>query len=160
MPTASVIGFGTATLDYRIRTADFGVGYTDKLLAREIEVLGGGAIANCLVQAARLGGSAIWLGKLGRDRLAERIVAFLEAEGIDCSRVIYDPSLSSPFNLAVYAGEQRRRVGGYLLANSMAGLSEEDITNLAFSVKPGDWVIAEIGEIPLEAVLLFCRLVK
>jgi sulfofructose kinase len=152
-----VIGFGTATLDYRIRTADLGVGYTEKLLAREVEVFGGGAIANCLVQVARLGGSALWLGKLGRDRLGETIVGQLESEGIDCSRVLYDPSLSSPFNLAVYAGSQRRRVGGYLLSNSLAHLDESDIAALAAAANRGDWVVAEIGEIPLESVLLFCR---
>ena len=160
MALARVIGFGTATLDYRIRTADLGVGYTEKLLAREIDALGGGVIANCLVQAARLGAATVWLGKLGGDRLAETIVGQLEAEGIDCSRVLYDPSVSSPFNLAVYAGEERRRVGGYLLANSLACLSEGDIATLTSAVRQGDWVITEIGEIPLESVVLFCRQAK
>ncbi len=160
MAASRVIGFGTAALDYRIRTADLGVGFTEKLLAREIDVLGGGVIANCLVQAARLGADTVWLGKLGGDRLAETIVGQLEAEGIDCSRVLYDPSASSPFNLAVYAGEERRRVGGYLLANSLACLSELDIATLTSAVRQGDWVITEIGEIPLESVVLFCRQAK
>jgi sugar/nucleoside kinase (ribokinase family) len=39
-------------------------------------------------------------------------------------------------------------------------LSEEETTILASAVAQGDWVIAEIGEIPLEAVLLFCRQAK
>ena len=160
MAEARLIGFGTATVDYRIRTTDLGTDYTEKLLARQVDVFGGGATANCLVQASRLGAAAVWLGKLGRDRLAETIVGQLEAEGIDCSRVLHDPSVSSPFNLAVYAGEQRRRVGGYLLANSLACLGEEDINVLASAASPGDWVIVEIGEIPLESVLLFCRQAK
>jgi sugar/nucleoside kinase (ribokinase family) len=160
MASARVIGFGTAALDYRIRTSDLGSDYTEKLLAREVDVFGGGATANCLVQAARLGAVAVWLGKLGRDRPAETIVGQLEAEGIDCSRVLYDPSTGSPFNLAVYAGDQRKRVGGYLLANSLACLGEEDINALASAVSSGDWVIVEIGEIPLESVLLFCRQAK
>jgi sugar/nucleoside kinase (ribokinase family) len=160
MAAARVIGFGTATLDYRIRTADLGIDYTEKLLARDVDVFGGGATANCLVQASRLGADAVWLGKLGRDGLAETIVGQLEAEGIDCSRVLYDPSTGSPFNLAVYAGQQRRRVGGYLLANSLACLTDKDINVLASAVSPEDWVIVEIGEIPLESVLLFCRQAK
>jgi sugar/nucleoside kinase (ribokinase family) len=160
MAASRVIGFGTAALDYRIRTADLGIGYTEKLLARRVDVLGGGAIANCLVQASRLGADALWLGKLGRDKPAETIIGQLEDEGIDCSRVLYDPSASSPFNLAVYAGKKRRRVGGYLLPNSLARLSEGDITILSSAVSPGDWVIVEIGEIPLESVLLFCRQAK
>ncbi len=83
MAPARVIGFGTATLDYRIRTADLGIGYTEKLLAREVDVLGGGATANCLVQASRLGADTVWVGKLGRDEPAETIVGQLEAEGIE-----------------------------------------------------------------------------
>jgi len=157
MAGARVIGFGTAAVDYRIRTADLGEGYTEKLLAREVDVLGGGAIANCLVQVARLGGSSVWLGKLGKDRLAETIIGQLECEGIDCSRVLYDSTLSSPFNLAIYAGAQRRRVGGYLLPNSLTCLSETEVSALAAAVQPGDWAVAEIGELPLESVTLFCR---
>lgn len=157
MAKARVLGFGTATIDYRIRTPDLGESYTEKLLAREVEVLGGGAIANCLVQVTRLGGRAAWLGKLGRDRLGQMIVGQLETEGIDCSRVLYDPTVSSPFNLAVYAGDKRRRVGGYLIPGSLAALSEGEVTALAETVRPGDWAVVEIGEIPLDRVLEFCR---
>jgi len=157
MAIARVLGFGTATIDYRIRTADLGEGYTEKLLAQQVEVLGGGAIANCLVQISRLGVRAVWLGKLGRDRLAEMIVDQLNAEGIDCSRVLYDPKAGSPFNLAVYAGARRRRVGGYLIPGSLAALSEAEVSTLAETVRPGDWAVVEIGEIPLEWVVEFCR---
>jgi 2-dehydro-3-deoxygluconokinase len=157
MAEARVLGFGTATIDYRIRTADLGEGYTEKLLAQEVEVLGGGAIANCLVQVSRLGGRTAWLGKLGRDRLAGMIIDMLKAEGIDCSPVIYDPTASSPFNLAVYAGAQRRRVGGYLIPGSLANLNEDEVAALTEAVRPGDWAVVEIGEIPLEMVLEFCR---
>jgi sugar/nucleoside kinase (ribokinase family) len=160
MAAARVLGFGTATLDYRIRTADLGKDYTEKLLAQEVEVLGGGAIANCLVQVARLGGRPVWLGKLGKDRPAETIVAQLEAEGVDCSRALYDPILGSPFNLAVYAGTRRRRVGGYLLPGSLACLSRTDVSALAAAVEPGDWAVVEIGEVPLDSVALFCREAK
>jgi sugar/nucleoside kinase (ribokinase family) len=157
MAEARVLGFGTATIDYRIRTADLGEGYTEKLLAREVEVLGGGAIANCLVQVSRLGGRAVWLGKLGKDRLGEMIIGTLGSERVDCSRVLYDAALGSPFNLAVYAGERRRRIGGYLIPGSLAALNETDIPALAEGVRPGDWAVVEIGEIALEWVLEFCR---
>jgi len=152
-----VLGFGTATIDYRIRTADLGEGYTEKLLAQEVDMLGGGAIANCLVQVSRLGGRAVWLGKLGKDRLAEMIVGMLSSEGIDCSRILHDPTLGSPFNLAVYAGAQRRRVGGYLIPESLGDLSECEVTALAEAVRPRDWAVVEIGEIPTDRVVEFCR---
>jgi sugar/nucleoside kinase (ribokinase family) len=160
MAEARILGFGTATLDYRIRTADLGEGYTEKLLAQEVEVLGGGAVANCLVQVSRLGGSAVWLGKLGKDRTAEVIVAQLQHEGVDCSRALFDPTLGSPFNLAVYAGRRRRRVGGYLIPGSLACLSEADVSALAANVRSDDWVVVEIGEIPLDSIARFCREAK
>jgi 2-dehydro-3-deoxygluconokinase len=71
--------------------------------------------------------------------------------------VLYDPTASSPFNLAVYAGDQRRRVGGYLIPGSLADLSEGEIAALVEAVRPGDWAVLEIGEIPLEWVVEFCR---
>jgi len=150
-----VIGFGTAAVDFRIDTADLGVGYLDKLLARDQQVLGGGATANCLVQVARLGGRASWIGKLGCDWIGDRIMSDLASEGVDCGGAIRSPSVCSPFNVAVYA--DGRRVGGYLLPNGLATLTPDEARRLAAeSVSPGDWVAAEIGEIPLGTVLAFC----
>jgi len=57
----------------------------------------------------------------------------------------------------VYAGVQCRRVGGYLIPGSLAALSEGEAAALAETVRPGDWAVVEIGEIPLERVLEFCR---
>ena len=95
-----IFGFGSAALDFRIRTADLGPEYRAKLLARETALLGGGAVANALVQVSRLGGDAAFLGKLGGDWIGERIVAGLESEGVDCSATIMDPMECSPFNVA------------------------------------------------------------
>ena len=155
-----VLGLGTATLDFRIKTADFGPEYREKLLALETRAYGGGAMGNCLVQIARLGGKAQWLGKLGRDWIAERILEQLEGEGVDCSSVLRDQHLCSPFNLAAYAGDHLRRIGGFLIPNSLAVLSPEDIDSFTVKIRKGDWVIVEIGEIPLERVLSFCRKAK
>lgn len=65
MPIKPIIyGFGSACVDYRIHIPDMGEGYTSKVVADEIKELGGGACANCLVQAARLGADCTYLGKL------------------------------------------------------------------------------------------------
>jgi sugar/nucleoside kinase (ribokinase family) len=155
-----ILGFGTAALDFRIQTAEMGLNYRDKLLAQNVDVFGGGAIANCLTQVARLGGKAYWLGKLGNDWIGDRIIMQLEQEGIDCSFVIRDGSFCSPFNVAIYAGEQKRRVGGFLLPNSLAELSNRDIEMLISNIESGDWMICEIGEIPLETTLMVCQTAK
>ena len=155
-----VFGFGSACVDFRIRTPDLGEGYVDKLLAREVRPMGGGATANCLTQVARLGGSAHWLGKLGTDPVGDIIVRQLEEDSVGTGHLIRQPGAVSPFNVAVYAGEHYRRVGGFLLPNSLAEMTPEDVERLAGAVSPGDWVIAEIGEIPLADVDRFCSLVK
>ena len=156
----TVFGFGTAAVDFRIVTADMGEEYRDKLLAQETHALGGGSMANCLVQIVRLGGSACWLGKIGYDWLADRILDQLEHEGVDSSKVIQDPTVCSPFNLTVYTGTKRQRVGGFLLPHSLETFTKAEIHRLASHVNEDDWVVVEIGGIPLEITLDFCRAVK
>ena len=143
-------GFGSAAVDFRVQTADLGPDYRDKLLGQTVTLLGGGAVANFLVQVCRLGGRARWLGKIGADWVGRTIVRELEAEGVDCGGVIVDPDACSPFNVAVYAGEKRRRVGGFLLPNSLAAIGGEDTAQLAGLVQAGDVLMVELGEIPLE----------
>ena len=158
--TGKVYGFGTATLDFRITTADFGEGYKEKLLARKADIKGGGSVANALVQASRLGAKCAWLGKLGNDWIGRRIQRQLEDENIDCANVIFDKNLCSPFNVAVYAGEALRRIGGFLIPNSLNELRSQEIKGFAENIGEKDWVIVELGEISLEQVLEFCTAVK
>lgn len=160
MTMKRIFGFGSAAVDFRITTADFGELYKDKLLARETAAMGGGACANCMVQVARLGASAYWLGKLGNDWIAEKVLSGLSDEGVKCDHVIQDARYPSPFNLAVYAGESRRRVGGFLLSNSLNELTIEEVKQLASIVNSDDIVYMEIGEIKLDICLEFSREVK
>lgn len=155
-----ILGFGSAAVDFRITTADLGEGYKDKLLAKEVAAIGGGACANCMVQIARLGGKAYWLGKLGVDWVAEKILSDLKNEGVNCNYALQDNNYSSPFNLAVYAGESKRRVGGFLLANSLNELKAQEIKKLASNINSDDIVYIEIGEIKLDICLDLCREVK
>jgi len=149
----TVFAFGSAAIDFRIRTADLGADYTEKLLSRETDVLGGGSAANCLVQIARLGGRASWLGKLGTDWIGDRILADLKAEGVDCDLTYREAHHCSPFNLAVYAGPHRRRVGGYLLPNSLAEIKVEECQPWLEAMNRADWLLVEVGETPISLVL-------
>lgn len=152
-----IFGFGSAAVDFRIRTAELGPEYRTKLLAQDTAILGGGAVANALVQVSRLGGDAAFLGKLGSDWIGERIVADLEAEGVDCSAAIKDPEMCSPFNVAAYAGESRRRIGGFLLPNSLAQLTDQESERLAGQPQAGDTLLVEVGEIPVSSCLRFAK---
>jgi ribokinase len=155
--THTIFGLGTAALDFRIQTADMGDGYTEKLLARTVDALPGGAAANCLAQISRLGGKTCWLGKLGKDWIGLRITEQLANDGIDIAGIIVDETACSPFNVAVYAGSQRRRVGGWLLPNSLSDIHDEDVEAWTERVAEDDWLVVEIGEIPLDVVLNVCE---
>ncbi len=155
-----IFGFGSSAVDFRIQTAEMGRDFTEKLVAQQCEVFGGGAISNCLVQIARLGGSAVWLGKLGTDWIGRRITDDLSGEGVVCQWVLRDPAVCSPFNVAVYAGPARRRVGGFLLPNSLASVTTEELAGWAEHFRAGDWLLAEIGEVPLASVESLCRMAR
>ncbi|MBE6641854.1 MAG: carbohydrate kinase family protein [Ruminococcaceae bacterium] len=156
---AVVYGFGSAAVDFRIRTADYGDLYKDKLLAQSWAEMGGGAVANFLAQVSRLGVKTAFVGKLGKDVIGNKIIELMEKENIDCSGVIISETECSPFNVAVYSGPEMRRRGGFLIPNSLAKLTAEDIEKLASPVCAEDFVMIEIGEVPPAQVIAFANAV-
>jgi len=157
-----VFGLGSAAIDFRICVADLGWDYPDKRIAQKTMIYGGGSMANCLTQIARLGGDAVWLGKLGRDWIGMRILDLMREEHIDLNQVILDASFCSPFNIAVYAGEEgaAHRIGGFLLPNSLVMLTEQDLLTWASNISRRDWVALEFGELPASILVQFVRLLK
>lgn len=155
-----IFGFGTAAVDFRISVADFGPNYKAKLLAQNSRLYGGGAVANSLCQAALLGAETQWLGKLGDDPIGRMIMTDLKQRGVGTDFVVIDRAAISPFNLAVYAGESRRRIGGFLLPNCMADIDDGDIDAFCAAIRPGDWCLVELGELPISDVLAYCRKAK
>ncbi len=153
-------GFGTSAIDFRIITADYGIDYRDKLLAQQTICMGGGAAANCLVQASRLGGNVGWIGKLGNDIIADKIIEMLESENINCSHIIRTKEECSPFNVAIYSGEQKRRVGGFLLPNSLSKVNDDDLDYFIKPMSAGDWLAIEIGEIPVKYCIALAQKAK
>ncbi|MBN1624763.1 MAG: carbohydrate kinase family protein [Clostridia bacterium] len=160
MPDRPVIfGFGSACVDFRIHIPDMGAGYTAKVLADDTMELGGGACANCLVQAARLGGECTYLGKLGNDPQGQLILNLFHEENIKTKLIEPTGRILSPFNVAVYKGKNNERVGGYLLPNSLGTISTAEAAQLASFIPEGASVIVEIGEIPIESIIAFLRAV-
>jgi 2-dehydro-3-deoxygluconokinase len=155
-----ICGFGSAAVDIRITTADYGDGYRDKLLAHDALWTGGGSTANFLTQVSRLGGKATWFGKLGNDLIGTIILDLLKKENIDISYVLIEKDAISPFNLAIYAGAEKRRIAGYLLPNCLNNITEKDIEFYLDGVETDDWILVEIGEIPLPICLSFAEKAK
>lgn len=157
---SKIYGFGSVALDFRVVTAELGREYTSKLLAKETFVMPGGAVANSLIQSARLGGESVYLGKLGSDSIGKRIVENLRKENVAVEKIVYTDENFSPFNVAVYAGDKRRRIGGYLLENSLNDVTAEEIETFAVDIQRGDILLVEIGEISVEKCLLMCKMAK
>jgi sulfofructose kinase len=80
---------GIAVQDIVMRVANFPAPGT-KVVASDFIVTGGGCAANAAVAVARLNGCAAFAGPLGgdNDAASTRILADLDAEGIDCSGVV------------------------------------------------------------------------
>lgn len=57
---------------------------------------GGGPVAQALVTIARLGASTGFVGSLGDDEAGRAMVAGLQAEGVDTSRLVVTPGHTSP----------------------------------------------------------------
>jgi sugar/nucleoside kinase (ribokinase family) len=152
MDVPRVFGFGSAALLFRLRPAGTAPDPLD-LLAGKVAAETGGNTADSLVQAARLGTHATWLGKLGDDWIAHRILADLEEESVDCSAAILDPSACSPFRLVVDQPQGQT----VRLPNSLASLQANELDFLADQVGEGEWTLVEIGEIPVPLLLGFCQ---
>lgn len=63
----------------------------------------GGAESNFAIGVVRLGQSAGWISRLGKDELGKYVEAFLKGEGVDTSQVKFDPEAPT----GVYFKERR-----------------------------------------------------
>lgn len=101
---------GVAVIDF-VFSVDQMPRLPEKYRARDAAVVGGGCAANAAVAVARQGGTARLASRLGSDRIAEMIVADLEAEGVDCSLCRrFEGGRSSYSSVFVDAGGERQIV--------------------------------------------------
>jgi ribokinase len=68
-----------------------------KLEMRRFLVQGGGPAATAAVTLSRLGLTVAFIGKVGDDPFAERMLAELRSEGVDTASVVVEAGASSPF---------------------------------------------------------------
>lgn len=90
-----ILFLGMATLDFvtvvpRLPASD------EVFEVRSLSMHGGGPAATAAVACARLGGGARFAGALGRDPVAETVLAQLASEGVDTQLVGLVPNASTP----------------------------------------------------------------
>lgn len=91
---------GCATLDSIALVQDFPAA-DSRTVATDFATAGGGPAATAAVAAARAGARTAFAGVLGTDEEGDRIVAGLEAEGVDTSAVIRDAGVKTGASVIV-----------------------------------------------------------
>ena len=106
---AGVFCLGIATLDY-VYSVETMPTRGEKYRSRGLAVVGGGCAGNASVAIARLGG-ACWLAtRLADDFTGDRIVADLNAEGVDTAFARRVAGLTSPVSAILVDAEGERMV--------------------------------------------------
>lgn len=80
----NIVGLGTLAMDVMVQV-DRLPGVDGFAVVTGRSYLPGGSGTNVITQAARLGASAAYIGKVGDDQLGHQIIESLDAEGVDTS---------------------------------------------------------------------------
>lgn len=83
-----IIGIGETVLDIIFRGD------------QPVAAVPGGSTFNCLISLGRAGANAAFISETGNDRVGQRIISFLQANGVDASSVFVYPESKSPLSLA------------------------------------------------------------
>jgi sulfofructose kinase len=98
--TGTLLFVGCATLDSIALVQDYPAA-DSRTVATDFATAGGGPAATAAVAAARAGARTAFAGVLGTDEEGDRIVAGLEAEGVDTSAVIREPGVKTGASVIV-----------------------------------------------------------
>lgn len=109
---SGVFCLGIATLDY-VYSVETLPTRGEKYRSRDLAVVGGGCAGNASVAIARLGGRSWLATRLADDLSGDRIVADLEAEGVDASASLRAPGLRSPVSAILVDAAGERMVVSY-----------------------------------------------
>ncbi|MDJ0630055.1 MAG: PfkB family carbohydrate kinase [Rhodobacter sp.] len=133
---ASLLVLGMAVVDF-VFAVDTLPDRPQKYRADRADIVGGGPAASAAVAISRLGGHAALAARLGRDALADLILADLKAEGVSTDLVHRGPGGQSSFSsVYVDAGGERQIVNF-----RGAGLIEE--TGWLRDATPADAVLVD-----------------
>jgi ribokinase len=108
----------------------------------------GGKGANQAVAAARLGGKVAMIGAVGTDPFGDELVANLENEGVDVSKVKRVEGPSGIANILLSEGDNRIIV----VPGANHQLTPEDIGHCEAAIASSDLVVLQL-EIPIPSVL-------
>lgn len=106
--TGTLLFVGCATLDSIALVQDYPA-EDSRTVATDFATAGGGPAATAAVAAARAGAEAAFAGVLGTDEEGDRIIAGLQAEGVDTSAVVRDPGVKTGASVIVVSRRSESR---------------------------------------------------
>lgn len=118
----------------------------------------GGKGANQAVMAARLGGRVTVITRLGRDLFGATYRAHYEAEGIDTSCIVDDPTRSSGVALILVEEPTGRNTIAFV-PGANGGLSPQDVVAHRDAITGADVVLCQL-EVPLQTTLEAVRVAR
>jgi ribokinase len=146
--TARIVVLGSLNLDLVVRVSRLPqTGET--VLGGRLGNYPGGKGANQAVAAARLGGKAIMVGRVGQDSFGEPLVANLETNGVDASGVGRDPDQPTGAALIIVEEGGQNVIAVAPGANLAVGRAE--VEQVERRLHPGDLLVMQL-EIPLATV--------
>ncbi|KAH7669709.1 Ribokinase/fructokinase protein [Dioscorea alata] len=103
-----VLGCGAVALDYLATVASFPKP-NDKIRSTSLKVEGGGNVGNALTAAARLGLTPRVISKVANDAQGKRVLAELEADGVDTSHMVVSEEGNSSFTYLIVDSQMKTR---------------------------------------------------
>ncbi|SFC64344.1 ribokinase [Parapedobacter composti] len=117
----------------------------------------GGKGANQAVAAARLGGNAAMIGKIGRDIFGSRYLQAIQEEGIDIQGIEQDSE--EPSGIALVIVERSGENAIVVAPGANAGLRPEDVEQQFHRYPEGKILLLQL-EIPMETVVFAAQQAK
>ena len=117
----------------------------------------GGKGANQAVAAARLGGSVVFLARVGNDQLGEQAIKGFKGHGIATDFITKDEEMASGVALIMVDEKGENSISVALGANG--NLTKDHLQNALPAIKNSAFVLTQL-EIPLETVEYLGRITK
>ncbi len=153
-----VSSIGTLAVDYfgivtRVPELD------EKTMAERYEIHPGGVAGNVITQAARLGVSTGWIGKIGQDSTGDILRREFEKEGIDTSHMEVVPGKNSMFTWILVDKRGYRTIT--MFPNVLNEFTAHDVESKhADYIRNSQVLMAEACVLPLSPVIRAMEIAK
>ena len=158
MKRYDIVGLGSCLVDHIAKVPRI-IGPEEKINVQAVITGFGGPTTNNLVQAARLGLSTVWIGRIGDDSNGQYILDAFEKEGMDTQFIEIVPGAMSSQTWIAVDQEGQRCI--YMCSNITCTITPELVRQRYEDVIAGARLFhSELCQLPLAAVLEGARIAK